>query len=138
MNYILNVGLLLIFLTLSMSALVAQGEGILHINEEFSIRKLLDHRKSLNFKQDRKLKVWSVQILLTRDKYLATKNFSEIKKRLQNVTTKVDWFYEAPYYRIYAGGFYIKLDAITLLNQVLERYPNAIVFKNAEGKPRDM
>jgi hypothetical protein len=138
MNYIIRIGLALIFLTSTMTVLVAQGEGILHVNEEYSIRKLLDHRKSLNFQFDRKLKVWSVQLLLSRDKYLATQKVSEIKKRLQNVTTKIDWFYEAPYYRIYAGGFYTKLDAISLLNQVLESYPSAIVFKNTEAKPGDM
>ncbi|MCH2022001.1 MAG: sporulation protein [Saprospiraceae bacterium] len=121
-----------------MPNLFAQDEGILHINETISIRELLDHRKSLNFQRDRKLKVWSVQLLLSRDKYLATKKVSEIKKRLKYVTSKIDWFYEAPYYRIYAGGFYTKLDAITLLNQVLESYPNAIVFKNTEAKPSDM
>jgi hypothetical protein len=118
--------------------LCAQEEGILHVTEEYSIRQLLDHRKALNFQKDRKLKVWSVQLFLSRDKYLATKKVTEAKNRTKNLTSKVDWFYEAPYYRIYAGGFYTKMEAVSLLNDLVDIFPEAIVFKNTEAKPSDM
>ena len=119
--------------------MVAQvEEGIVRVTEEPSIRQLLDHRKALNFQKDRKMKVWSVQLFLSRDKYLATQKVSEVKNRTNNITSKVDWFYEAPYYRIYAGGFYTKLEAVSMLNQLVEMYPEAIVFKNTEAKPSDM
>lgn len=118
---------------------IAQNEeGIVRVVEENSIRQILDHRKALNFTKDRKVKVWSVQLYLSRDKYLATQHVSEAKKKTRNVTSKVDWFYEAPYYRIYAGGFYTKLEAVTLLNELVTMYPDAIVFKNTEAKPADM
>ncbi len=117
---------------------MAQQDGILHVTEEYSVRQLLDHRKALNFQKDRKLKVWSVQLLLSRDKYLATKKIIEVKKRTKNLTSKVDWFYQAPYYRIYAGAFYTKLEAVTLLNHLVDAFPDAIVFKNTEAKPSDM
>jgi len=112
--------------------------AILNIDEEPSVRQLLDHRKALNFHKDRKLKVWSVQLLLSRDKYLATQKISQIKKNTQNLSAKIDWFYEAPYYRIYAGGYYTKLEAVTLLNKLMEDYPDAIVFKNTEARPSDV
>ena len=70
---------------LIVSSLSAQEQGILHVTEEFSIRTLLDHRKSLNFQKDRKLKVWSVQLLLSRDKYLATRKVVEVKKITKNI-----------------------------------------------------
>ncbi len=129
--------LLSIYITTT-NLLIAQEEGILHITEETSIRQLLDHRKALNFQKERKLTVWSVQLFLSRDKYLATQKVSEVKKRTQNLTSKIDWFYEAPYYRIYAGGFYTKLEAVSLLSQLVEMFPDAIVFKNTEAKPSDM
>lgn len=118
--------------------LLAQEKGILHVVEENSIRQMLDHRKALNFQKERKLQVWSVQLYLSRDKYSATQKVTEIKKITQDITTKVDWFYEAPYYRIYAGGFYTKLEAATLLQQLIGQFPDAIVFKNTEAKPTDM
>ncbi|BDS14169.1 hypothetical protein [Aureispira anguillae] len=114
------------------------SEGIVRIVEEGAIRQVLDHRKALNFSKDRTLKVWSVQLFLSRDKYLATQKVAEAKKKAQNLTSKIDWFYEAPYYRIYAGGFYTKLEAVSLLNELIEMYPDAIVFKNTEAKPADM
>jgi len=118
---------------------IAQNEeGIVRVVEENSIREILDHRKALNFTKDRKVKVWSVQLYLSRDKYLVTQQVSEAKNKTRNITSKVDWFYEAPYYRIYAGGFYTKLEAITLLNELVTMYPDAIVFKNTEAKPADM
>lgn len=115
-----------------------EDEGILRVTEASSVRQLLDHRKSLNYQRDRKIKAWSVQIYLGRDKYEATKMVNNAKLRLRNVTQKVDWFYEAPYYRIYAGGFYTKLEAMSLLNQILPQYPSAIIFKNAEVRPLDL
>lgn len=116
----------------------AQEDGILRVIEEDNIRTLLDHRKALNFQKDRTIRAWSVQVFLSRDKYLATQKVTEIKKRTRNLTSKVDWYYDAPYYRIYAGGFYTKLEAATLLSQVLELYPDAILFKNENVKPSDL
>ena len=99
--------------------------------------KINEGRKTC-FQKDRKLKVWSVQLLLSRDKYLATRKVVEVKKITKNITSKVDWFYQAPYYRIYAGAFYTKLEAATLLDLLLDDFPDAIVFKNTEARPSDM
>lgn len=128
-----------LFLLSTIASLQAQlSEGIVRVTEESSIRQILDHRKALNFQKERHIKVWSVQLFLTRDKYLATKKVSEIKQRTKYLSSEIDWFYEAPYYRIYAGGFYTKLEASSLLNKVVDLYPDAILFKNTEAKPSDM
>jgi|VirMetMinimDraft_7_1064189.scaffolds.fasta_scaffold09649_5 hypothetical protein len=135
MKWIITIATILIWNSFSIAQ---NGEGIVRVVEENSIRQILDHRKALNFTKDRKVKVWSVQLYLSRDKYLATQQVSEARKKTRNVTSKVDWFYEAPYYRIYAGGFYTKLEAVALLNELVVTYPDAIVFKNTEAKPADM
>lgn len=135
MKYFLITLLLLLIVT----NLQAQpSEGIVRVTEESSIRQILDHRKALNFQRDRHIKVWSVQLFLTRDKYLATQKVNEIKQRTKYLSSEIDWFYEAPYYRVYAGGFYTKLEASSLLNKVVDLYPDAILFKNTEAKPSDM
>lgn len=134
MKWIITIAITILFANFSL----AQEEGIVRVVEESSIRQLLDHRKALNFSKDRTIKVWSVQLFLSRDKYLATQKVSEARQRVKNLTSKVDWFYEAPYYRIYAGGFYTKLEAVSLLSQLVEIYPDAIIFKNTEAKPTDM
>lgn len=132
------IGIIVIIVLFNNLSFAQDKEGIVRVVEENSIRQILDHRKALNFTKDRSVKVWSVQLYLSRDKYLATQQVSEAKKKTRNVTSKIDWFYEAPYYRIYAGGFYTKLEAVALLNELVEMYPDAIVFKNTEAKPADM
>lgn len=129
---------ILILLCIMKYAHSQPSEGIVRVTEESSIRQILDHRKSLNFQRDRHIKVWSVQLFLTRDKYLATQKVNEIKQRTKYLCSEIDWFYEAPYYRVYAGGFYTKLEASSLLSKVVDLYPDAILFKNTKAKPSDM
>ncbi len=116
----------------------AQYSTTTRVNEELSIRQMLDHRKALNFDTKRKIKAWSIQVYLTRDKYLATKKAAEIKNQFVHINQKVDWFYENPYYRIYTGSFYTKMEAANLLNKLVERYPDAIIFKNSEANVSDV
>lgn len=115
----------------------AQNEAI-NIYEDFQVTQLMDHRKALNFLEDRKIKAWSVQVYISRDKYQALQKVSEIKNRTRNLDTVVDWFYEAPYYRIYAGAFYTKIEASTLLHRLLFDFPESIIFKNAQTKVSDL
>lgn len=130
--------LFFVLLCMAVQAQSQNAPGIVRVTEESSIRRMLDHRKALNFQRDRNIKVWSVQLFLTRDKYLATQKVNEVKQRTKYLQSAVDWFYEAPYYRVYAGGFYTKLEAASLLNKVVELYPDAILFKNVEAKPSDI
>jgi len=87
----------------------------------------------LNFNKSRKIKAWSIQLFTSRDKYNATERFSIIKRELVHLDADIDWYYENPYYRIYIGSFYTKLEAASLLHKVIEFYPNAYIFKNAES-----
>lgn len=135
MKYLFTIVVALLIIS---SAKAQPSAGVVRVTEESSIRQLLDHRKALNFQRDRHIKVWSVQLFLTRDKYLATQKMSEIKQRTRYLSSEIDWFYEAPYYRVYAGGFYTKLEAASLLSKVVDLYPDAILFKNTEAKPSDM
>jgi hypothetical protein len=38
------------------------------VNEDSGIRSMMDKRKELNFKKDRYIKAWSIQIMVSRDK----------------------------------------------------------------------
>ena len=97
---------------------------------------MMAHRKTLNFNKNRKIKAWSIQLFTSRDKYNATERYSIIKRELVHLDADIDWYYENPYYRIYIGSFYTKLEAASLLHKVIEFYPNAYIFKNAESTSR--
>ncbi|MCP4437918.1 MAG: sporulation protein [Aureispira sp.] len=109
--------------------------GKVHISEDAGIRSMLDHRKSLNFQKDRVIKAWSVQILVTRDKYLVNQKKEEVKKSFRGLN--IDWSYEEPYYRLNVGAFYTKIEAAGLLYKLLKNYPGAYIFKNNQVKPAD-
>lgn len=123
---------LIVIMVCLTSLVFAQGSTIV-CNEPSSITEMMSHRKTLNFNKNRKVKAWSLQLFTSRDKYKATERFSIIKRELAHLDTDIDWYYENPYYRIYMGSFYTKLEAASLLHKVIEFYPNAYIFKNAES-----
>lgn len=118
-------------------SLLAQ-DGKVVINETLAVREMLDHRKALNFQRNRVFTAWSVQLLITRDKYKVKTTELNIKRQLSGQDLAIDWFYEEPYYRIYVGCFYTKMEAATLLNKLLPLFPKAYLFKNNEAKPGNM
>ncbi len=125
-------GILWLFL-LSSSIILAQDN--IYIEEEGGIRQMMDTRKELNFREDRYIKAWSIQLLVTRDKYLANKSKNEFAQKFDDL--KADWQYEQPYYRLNVGAFYTKLEATMTLNQLIEEYPDAYIFKNSRAKTTD-
>lgn len=127
--------LFLLLLAPYMSFAQLTEPGKVHISEDTGIRAMLDHRKSLNFQKDRLIKAWSVQILVTRDKYLVNQKKDEVKRSFRGLN--IDWSYEEPYYRLNAGAFYTKIEAVGLLHKLLNNYPGAYIFKNNQVKPSD-
>ena len=113
-------------------------EGKVIVNEKLAVRGMLDHRKALNFQSNRVFTAWSVQLLITRDKYKVKTTELDIKRQLSGKELSIDWFYEEPYYRIYVGCFYTKIEAAALLNELLPLFPKAYLFKNNEAKPSNM
>jgi hypothetical protein len=107
----------------------------IYIEEEDAVRRMMDIRKELNFREDRYVKAWSIQLLVTRDKYLANKSKAEFSKKFRDL--KADWQYEQPYYRLNVGAFYTKLEATMALHQLIDEYPDAYIFKNSQAKTTD-
>lgn len=116
------------------NSISAQQDNI-HIEEEDNVRRMMDLRKELNFREDRYVKAWSIQLLVTRDKYLANKRKSEFSTKFRDL--KADWQYEQPYYRLNVGAFYTKLEATMTLHELIKEYPDAYVFKNSQAKTTD-
>ena len=105
------------------------------VEEEDAIRQMMDSRKELNFKKDRAIKAWSIQLLVTRDKYLVMEKKEDFAKNFKEF--KIDWSYEQPYYRLNVGAFYTKLEATMVLHKFIENYPDGYVFKNNQAKASD-
>ena len=105
------------------------------IVEEPLISEMMSTRKDLNFRKNRNVKAWSVQLLVTRDKYEVMEKKEEFKSAYPEF--KVDWYYEQPNYRLFVGAYFTKLEATMALHKFIEDYPDAYIIKNSQAKASD-
>ena len=125
----------LLFLVFSLLAFQSQAQKV-DLVEEYGITRLLDQRRALNFDKERNIRVWSVQLVISRDKYHVTETLSRFKAQFPEY--KADWSYTQPYYKLNAGAFYTKLEATCLLHKLRKAYPEAFLYKNNQAKSADM
>jgi hypothetical protein len=102
------------------------------VNEDSGIRSMMDKRKELNFKRDRYIKAWSIQIMVSRDKYEVLKKKEAFEKEYEDFV--VEWTYEQPNYKLNVGAYYTKLEATIAMHKLTEDFPDAYVFKNNQAK----
>ena len=102
------------------------------VNEDSGIRSMMDKRKELNFKRDRYIKAWSIQIMVSRDKYEVLKKKEAFEKEYEDFV--VEWTYEQPNYKLNVGAYYTKLEATIAMHKLSEDFPDAYVFKNNQAK----
>ena len=127
--------ILLIFITLACIFQSSMAQGSVFVEEDNDVRRMLDIRKELNFRKDRYVRAWSIQLLVSRDKFLVNQKKDEFSKSYGDI--RIDWEYEQPYYRLNVGAFYTKLEAALMIHRFIEKYPDAYVFKNSQAKPSD-
>jgi len=125
----------LVFLFLILMSITDSAVAQITVTEDAGIRNLMDRRKELNFKKDRYIKAWSIQIMVSRDKYEVLEKKEAFEKEYDDY--KVDWTYEQPNYKLNVGAYYTKLEATMAMHKLLEDYPDAYVFKNNQAKPSD-
>jgi len=102
------------------------------VSEAPGIRSMMSTRKELNFKKDRYIKAWSIQIMVSRDKYEVLEKKEAFERDYQDYV--VEWTYEQPNYKLNVGAFYTKLEATIVMHKLLEDFPSAYVFKNNQAK----
>lgn len=83
-----------------------------------------------------RLSGWSVELISTSERTKVT----ALKSEFLNVYpfTKVDWTYEAPYYKLKAGAFLSKMEATRLLYRIKLHFPNAYLVRNHQIAPIDL
>lgn len=83
-----------------------------------------------------RLSGWSVELISTSERTKVT----TLKGEFLNVFpfTKVDWDYEAPYYKLKAGAFLSKMEATRSLYRIKQHFPNAYLVRNNNIAPIDL
>ena len=79
---------------------------------------------------------WRVQILATPDRQRLDQARQSFQVRYPNVSS--DWVHSKPYYKLRAGAFASKLEALRLLYIMKEDYPGAYLVKDNQVRPEEL
>ncbi|MGB0864207.1 MAG: hypothetical protein ACPG19_00180 [Saprospiraceae bacterium] len=107
----------------------------INIVQSSDIIDLVNQDKATN-KAITKISGWSVQLLASNERSKVT----DLKVLFLNTYSniKVDWDYQAPYYKLKAGAFLTKREATRLLFQIRDNFPDAYVVRNNNIAPIDL
>lgn len=100
---------------------VGQAQKIT-VSEDPAVKEIMETYISIN-KSKPYVKGWRVQILSTVDRQEFESVRSSFKARYPYLTTS--WVHNRPYYKLRAGAFANKLDALRLQYLLREDYPGA-------------
>lgn len=88
-----------------------------------------------DFQKEESLSGYRIQYLFTNDRREMERMVREFKKIYDYVPD--EWVHDPPYYRLYAGSFLSRIDAIRFLSEVRKDFPGAILV-NASVKVKDV
>jgi hypothetical protein len=124
----------LAFLSLAIlwGADIAQAQEI-QINEAPAVTQLCRNWVNSNRAMPR-VEGWRAQILSTTDRQQADE--ARNRFRLAYPEVPADWVHEKPYYKLRAGAFRSRLEAVAFISQLID-FPGAYPAKDAAIHPRD-
>jgi hypothetical protein len=124
---------LLLLLVFCGSALSAQDRTT--IQQDTSISMLFNTFVELN--KSRKVQSgWRIQIISTTDRQRMEGVKQAFQYRFPDVPTK--WEHEAPYYKLRAGAFATKLQAVHLLHLIKQEFPSAYLTQDDSIVPSEL
>ena len=105
------------------------------INEDAAVERIMNKYTSLN-KNQPYIQGWRVQILSTVDRQQFESVRSTFKSLYPYIATS--WVHNRPYYKLRAGAFSNKLDALRLQYLLRSDYPSAYPAVDNEIRPEEV
>ena len=105
------------------------------ITEEASITKLMERFVQIN-KLQTKVEGWRIQLLATTDRQKLESARISFQYRYPNVS--VDWVHSKPYYKLRAGAFATKLEALHLKYVLEKDYTGIYLVKDNNINPVEL
>ncbi|MEK7254107.1 MAG: SPOR domain-containing protein [Bacteroidota bacterium] len=87
-------------------------------------------------KSSKAIKGWRIQILATTDRQRMESALQQFNSLYPNIFA--DWVHNKPYYKVRAGAYANKRDAMRALYQLKPDYPAAYVVPDNEIKPEEL
>jgi len=114
---------LLLLLFLHMQTLSAQN---IKVEAEYAVDKMMTRYAEIN-KMKTEVAGWRIQLVATTDRRKLEATKDAFMRNYPNIP--IDWEHAKPYYRLRAGAFRTKLEAIRVLHRLKKDYPSAFPAK---------
>ena len=113
------------------SAFSIQAQVTLDIDE-----KINENLRMKNAQIDTtKISGYRIQIAFSTDKSVVTSSESKFVTTFPNYSDRVYSLYQQPYWKIRVGNFYREVDALYMLDEIREHFPNAFLVKDYILRP---
>ncbi|MEO0339590.1 MAG: SPOR domain-containing protein [Bacteroidota bacterium] len=116
----LRSGYLFFLMMICCGAMQAQN---ITINEDFEVEQIVEKFVSINTSKSY-VEGWRVQVVSTTDRQKLESVRSSLKVRYPYLSTS--WVHNRPYYRLRAGAFGTRLEALRLQHLLRKYYPGCI------------
>lgn len=117
----------------SFSTVIAQGQ----VNEKVdpNVTALMKRFVEAN-KSTKTINGWRIQILATTDRQRMEDALRQFESLYPNIPA--DWVHTKPYYKLRAGAYTSKRDALATLYVLKNDYPTAYPIQDSEIKPEEL
>ena len=102
-----------------------------NVTEDPNVQKVVGWYKQLKSNEN-KIEGWAVQIISTRDRRQMEETRANFRLRFPQYAIVND--YIEPLYRLRVGKFINKLEALSLRNELMNRYRSALLIKQSFNK----
>ncbi|HFD31255.1 MAG TPA: SPOR domain-containing protein [Gammaproteobacteria bacterium] len=100
----------------------------IHVEEEYKISRLMQRFAELN-RMNNTTSGWRIQLVATSDRRKMEALRKEFLRNYPDIP--IEWEHVKPYYRLRAGAFKTKLEAIRMLHRLKRNYPSAFPAKDS-------
>ncbi len=116
-------------------ATIAQAQGNVTEKVDPAVASLMRRYVDGN-KSTKTINGWRIQLVATTDRTKVEDALQKFQSLYPNIPA--DWMQSKPYYKLRAGAFIKKRDAIALQFQLKADYPTAYPVQDSEIKPEEL
>lgn len=115
--------------------IASQAQGNITEKVDPAIASLMKRYVDTN-KSTKTISGWRIQIMATSDRAKVEDALQKFQSLYPNITA--DWVQSKPYYKLRAGAYTAKRDAVALQYQLKSDYPTAYPVQDTEIKPEEL
>lgn len=120
---------LILWSSMLLGAVYSSAQESITIKEDYEVQQLLQQFIDMNTAKSH-VTGWRVQVVSTTDRQRLETVRESIKSRYPYLTTS--WVHNRPYYRLRAGAFATKLEALQLQHLLRQYYPGSIPTRDTK------